>query len=142
MIQCGMCYGSVAIKGGGGGLRQDLHWKNRPPSRNKAQRTPRLCQAARYKLVSRTSLHGHRPHLQLAGRPYPWIRQLPKGKRSDRSPAFGRTQRESTHAIRSMLQVNASTALINMHHPPPLLSPSSTLSTSLTDLQSPPLHRH
>ncbi len=48
---------------------------------------------ARYKLVSRTTLHGHGPHLQLAGHPYPWICQLPKSTRSDRSPSFGRIQR-------------------------------------------------
>ncbi len=66
-------------------------------------------------------------HLQLTGHPYPWIYQLPKGTRSDRSPTFGRTQRESIHAIRSMLQVNASTALINMPHPPPPFFPPPLL---------------
>ncbi len=83
----------------------------------------------RYKLVSRTTMHGHRPRLQLAGHPYPWICQLPKGTWGDRSPTFGRTQRESIYAIRSTLQVYA---------PPPSFSPSCSLSTSLTDLQSPP----
>ncbi len=85
------------------GLWYDLYRTNRPPSRNKAQRTPRLCQATRYKLVYRITLHGYRAHLQLAGHPYPWICQLPKGTRSDRSPTFGRTQRESIYAIRSMV---------------------------------------
>ncbi len=95
---------------------------------------------ARYKLVYCTTLHGHRPHLQLARHPYPWICQIPEVTRIDRSPTFGRTQRASIHAIRSILQINALKALINMPHPPPPpFSPSSTLSTSLTYLPpSPP----
>ncbi len=40
-------------------------------------------QAVRCKLVSHTALHGQRPHLQLAGHPYPWICQLLKDTRSD-----------------------------------------------------------
>ncbi len=72
---------------------------------------------------SRTTLHGHRPHLQLAGHPYPWICQLPKSTRSDRSPTFGRTQRESIYAIRYKLQVNASAALINIPRLLPFFSP-------------------
>ncbi len=58
---------------------------------------------SRIYLTSREAhINGHRPHLQLAGHPYPWICQLLKGTRRDRSPTFGRTQRESIYAIRSM----------------------------------------
>ncbi len=39
------------------------HWTNRSSSRNKAQRTPLLCQMTRYKLVSCATLHGHGAHL-------------------------------------------------------------------------------
>ncbi len=106
---------------------EDLNWTNRPPSRSKAQRTSGLSQTARCKLVSRNTLHGHRPHLQLAGYSYPLISQLSKCTWSDRSRAFERVQRGSIHAIRSMFQANAFTALINLLHP----FSSPTLSTSV-----------
>ncbi len=63
-------------------------------------RTSTRCQTARYKLVPRTALHGHRPHLQLAGHPYAWICQLPKGKRSDRSLHSGE------HSVNQFMQLD------------------------------------
>ncbi len=55
---------------------------------------------------------------------------------------IGRTQRESIHTIRSMLQVNAFTALINMPRPSPRFPPPLLFLPHLPTFYPLALHRH